>query len=150
MTRVLLKVLLFIVKDICYKVTHFSGNRNRIVPRIYVGTFVSLAQALVECKKQRVLSSPKTLEIFRKTLEIFPRTLEIFRKTLEFFLGRVVEIVASSSNSFPSFQGEKISIVKKSFKHPPHACARTRIQRFCAFCFHNLHRFSCNILYVSG
>ena len=140
MTRVLLKVLLFIVKYICYKVTHFSGNRNRIVPRIYVGTFVSLAQALVECKKQRVLSSPKTLEIFRKTLEIFPRTLEIFRKTLEifprtleifprtleFFLGRVVEIVASSSNSFPSFQCEKISIVKKSFNIPPHACACAR------------------------
>ena len=42
------------------------------------------------------------------------------------FLRRVVEIVASSSNSFPSFQCEKISIVKKSFKTPPHACARTR------------------------
>jgi len=28
-----LKILLFIVKDICYKVTHFSANKNRIVPR---------------------------------------------------------------------------------------------------------------------
>ena len=49
------------------------------------------------------------------------------------FLGRVVEIVASSSNSFPSFQRENISIVKKSFKHPPHACARTRTTEILRF-----------------
>lgn len=49
------------------------------------------------------------------------------------FLRRVVEIVASSSNSFPSFQGEKISIVKKSFKTPPHACARTRTTEILRF-----------------
>ena len=63
----------------------------------------------------------------------FPKNVGDFSKNVGDFLGRVVEIVVSSSNSFPSFQGEKISIVKKSFKTPPHARARTRTTEILRF-----------------
>ena len=62
----------------------------------------------------------------RKNKGRFSKNLPRFSKNVGDFLGCVVEIVAWSSNSFLAFQCEKISIVKKSFKPPPHACARAR------------------------
>ena len=70
---------------------------------------------------------------FPKNVGVFSKNVGDFLKNVGDFLGRVVEIVASSSNSFPSFQRENISIVKKSFKHPPHACARTRTTEILRF-----------------
>ena len=63
---------------------------------------------------------------FSKNLPRFSKNVGDFPKNVGDFLGCVVEIVAWSSNSFLAFQCEKISIVKKSFKPPPHACARAR------------------------